>query len=133
MANQYINLYMNNPTAGGTDGTAVSLDGSQAAPLTFTLDATSGEAKTMKCAVRCESGYTASGDVTISFSGTNAAKWGVCATENGTFAGSLTLSGGVGNTNRLLYIRAQATPDEQPQRDESVSVTLAATVVAGEG
>ena len=25
MASEYLNLYMNNPTAGGTDGTAISL------------------------------------------------------------------------------------------------------------
>ena len=42
MANHYMNLYMGNPTAGGTDGTIVSLDGSQTSPVMFTLDAAAG-------------------------------------------------------------------------------------------
>ena len=43
MANPYMNLYMGNPTEGRTDGTIVSLDGSQNSPVTFTLDATEEE------------------------------------------------------------------------------------------
>ena len=47
-ANDYINIYMNNPTAGATDGTAVSQGGDFTAPITFTLDASENESKTVK-------------------------------------------------------------------------------------
>lgn len=129
MANQFINLYMNNPTANGTDGTAISLEGSQTAPLSFTLDAASNEAKTAKCAVRCGSGYKTSGDTTISFEGESAGKWSVSATENGPFSSSLVFSDEITAANRLFYVKAQATSDELPRRDESVSILLSATVV----
>ena len=65
MANQYINLYKNDPTAGQTDGSAISTDGTQLNPLEVSLDATTEESKKVKLAVRTESLYTASGDVTI--------------------------------------------------------------------
>ena len=133
MANQYINLYMNNPTAGGTDGTAISLDGSQTAPLSVTLDASKSESKTVKCAVRCESGFMTSGFTTISFAGETAAKWSACDTENGTYASSLRISDAVTGTNRLFYIKAQTSPDEQPHRDTSVTINLRAGIVAEEG
>ena len=42
MANIFLNLYKGNPTAGGTDGTAIST-GDNIAPLTFTLDAAQNE------------------------------------------------------------------------------------------
>ena len=129
MANQFINLYMNNPTANGTDGTAISLDGSQTAPLSFTLDAASSEAKTAKCAVRCGSGYKTSGDTTISFEGENAEKWSVSDSEEGPYSSSLVISDEITAVNRLFYVKAQAAANELPQRDESVSIILSATVV----
>lgn len=133
MANQYIGLYMNNPTAGGTDGTAVSLDGSETAPLSVILDAAANEAKTVKCAVRCGSGYKTSGDTTISFEGESATKWSAADTEDGTFSSSLTISDSVGVTNRIFYIRAASSSDETPHKDTSVKIVLHATIVSAEG
>ena len=37
MANAYLNVYMNNPTADGTDGTQVSTDGANTSPISATL------------------------------------------------------------------------------------------------
>ena len=133
MANQYIGLYMNNPTAGGTDGTAVSLDGSETAPLSVILDAAANEAKTVKCAVRCGSGYKTSGDTTISFEGESAAKWSAADTEGGTFSSSLTISDSVGATNRVFFVRVASSSDETPRKDTSVKIVLHATIVSAEG
>ena len=133
MANQYIGLYMNNPTAGGTDGTAVSLDGSETAPLSVILDAAANEAKTVKCAVRCGSGYKTSGDTTISFEGESATKWSAADTEGGTFSASLTISDSVGATNRVFYIKAASSSDETPHKDTSVKIVLHATIISAEG
>lgn len=56
MANAYLNVYMNNPTADGTDGTQVSTDGANTSPISATLDASKAESSVIKCALRCESG-----------------------------------------------------------------------------
>ena len=133
MANQYISLYMNNPTAGGTDGTAVSLDGSETAPLSVTLDAAANEAKTIKCAVRCGSGYKTSGDTTLSVEGESAAKWSAGDTENGAFSSPFTIPDSVGATNRVFYVKAQSSSDETPRKDTSVKVVLHATIIEAEG
>lgn len=133
MANQYIGLYMNNPTAGETDGTAVSLDGSETAPLSVILDAAANEAKTVKCAVRCGSGYKTSGDTTISFEGETAAKWSVADTEDGEFSASYTIPESVGATNRIFYVKAVSSSDETPHKDTSVKIVLHATIVSAEG
>lgn len=65
MANPYINVYMNNPTARSTDGTAVST-GDNTTPISFVLDASQNESKVQKCAIRTESGYITTGETTIS-------------------------------------------------------------------
>ena len=133
MANQYIGLYMNNPTAGGTDGTAVSLDGSATAPLSVMLDAAANEAKTIKCALRCGDGYKTSGDTMISFEGESAAKWSAGDTEDGAFSATHAISDAVGTTNRAFYVKAVSSSDEMPRKDTSVKVVLHATIVEAEG
>lgn len=65
MANEYFHIYMNSPTAGGTDGTAVSEDHAFTAPISAVLNATNAESKIIKLAVRCESGYETVGNVTL--------------------------------------------------------------------
>ena len=58
---EYISLYMNNPTKGGTDGTAVSENMSQTSPVSVVLNATENEVKAVKAALRCAEGYKTSG------------------------------------------------------------------------
>lgn len=60
MANPYINLYMNNPTEGGTDGSMISTDGNYTSPLTVVLDAAQNETKKVKLAIRTEQGFQTS-------------------------------------------------------------------------
>ena len=81
----YHHFYMNNPTAGGTDGTQISEDRAFTAPLSVVLDATANESKAVKLAVRCLTGYETVGSTTIApyyyngtdyvASGGNIAKW----------------------------------------------------------
>ena len=133
----YINLYTNNPTAGGTDGTVVSLDGTQTSPISVTLDKTKAESKAIKCAIRCDVGYKTSGDVTISLSGTTASKWQL-AKDNGyadaaaaltgaTWADSIAVSG-VGTMNTVFWAKASASTDENPSKDTSVSIKASCTI-----
>ena len=135
----YINIYMNNPTAAGTDGTVVSLDGTQTSPISVTLDKTKAESKAIKCAIRCDAGYKASGDVTISLSGTTAAKWklavdnsyadAAAAIAGASWGDSITLSG-VAATNTVFWAKAASTTDENPSKDTSVSIVAASVVEA---
>ena len=128
MANGYINFYKDNPTAGGTDGSQISLDGQGTAPLTFSLDASENESKTAPVALRCESGYQTSGLTTISFSGTTAGKWSACKTQGGTYTPSLVLTQ-VGATNVVFYVKAASASTEAPGNDTSVSMIAATTII----
>ena len=128
MANTYMNLYKGNPTAGGTDGTLVSLDGVGTSPVQFTLDASQAESATQPVAVRCESGYEVDGNVTVSASGTNAARWSFCDTAAGTYTTSISLAG-VDDTNKVFYVKADSLTSESPGADQSVKIDVSATVV----
>lgn len=65
----YILAYKNNPTVAGTDGTQVTEgDGTQA--ISVTLNATNNEESApIKIALRYDTGYQASGDITIAITG----------------------------------------------------------------
>ena len=75
MASQ-LHIYFGNVTAGMRDGTEAS-SGTELSPISVTLDASQSEAKAVKCAVRCDTGYYIEGNTTITKIGTNAAKWKV--------------------------------------------------------
>lgn len=126
----YINLYNGNPTAGLTDGNAVSLSGAQTNPVYVMLDASIQETATVKLAVRCESGYHTQGNTVISFTGTSAGYWTVCDTENGTYSSSLTISNSIGTTNTVFYVKASSATSETPSIDTSVSIEIVAKVEA---
>lgn len=130
MANAYINLYKNNPTAGGTDGTAISTDGTYTSPLTVSLDAAINESKTVKLAVRTETGYTTTGSTTISDNGDTNDRWKLCLTENGTFTDSITISNAITNVNTVFYAKASSADTEVPSTDRSVSLRVAASIAA---
>ena len=129
MANAYINLYKGSPTAGGTDGTLVSLDGVGTSPVSFTLDATQSESGKQAVALRCESGYTTSGDTTVTASSTNAGKWSFSNSENGTYASTLTISTAIGTTNTVFYVKASSVNTESPGTDTSVTIDVTATIM----
>ena len=124
----YVNLYMNNPTAGATDGTAVSTGGTFTAPINFTLDASQNESKTVKLAVRTESGYTVSGMSIADLNDTND-RLKLCLTENGTFADSISI-GSVSAVNTIFYARASSADTENPQTDRSISFKVTGMLAA---
>lgn len=130
MANKYINIYAGNPTAGGTDGTQVSTDGANTSPITVTLDASKSESATVKCAIRCETGYKVVGDVTIAPTGTNATKWAVAYDNTATadaapadskFGASITVPN-VAATNVVFWVKAMSSADEDPANDTTVKI-----------
>lgn len=137
---RHLHLYMNNPTAGEIDGTEIS-SGDDTLPLSVTLDASQSEAKALKVAVRCDSGFLIDGDTSIYFEGTNASKWKVAADDDyadaataltyGVWDNTLTLAG-VASTNVVFWVKVTSTSGEDPQNDRSVDLIAEGLVIAAE-
>ena len=124
MANAYINVYMNNPTEGLTDGTCVSTDGTYTAPIRFVLDASENETQTEKLAIRTEEGYVTTGTTTISDDNDTNDRLKLCWTEDGTFADSITTAEAISSVNTIFYAKASSADTEQPQTDRSASLKV---------
>ena len=128
MANAYINVYKNNPTADATDGTAVSTDGLYTSPISFVLDASQSESQTLKLAVRTESGYIAT-DVTISDNNDTNDRLKLCLTEDGTFADTLSI-GSVSSVNTIFYAQAGSSSTEAPQTDRTANFSVSGVIAS---
>lgn len=136
---KHIHLYMNNPTADGVDGTEISSD--ETLPLSVKLNASQAESKAVKVAVRCDSGYVIDGDTEIYFEGTNAAKWQVAednsysdadtALSMALWQSSLTIAD-VAATNKIFWVKATSTTDENPQNDRTVDLIAEGLVKAAD-
>ena len=134
---ELLHIYMNNPTAGSTDGTEVS-SGTELAPISVLLDAGKGEQKAVKCAVRCENGFHIDGALTVKFVGDHADKWKVAMDHNYTTDTVLTAAdwkdeialSGVGTVNVIFWVKAMSSSDEQPQSDVSVDLQAEGLLVS---
>ena len=124
----FIKLYNNNPTDSGVDGNVVSEGGVGTNPIAVSLDGSISESTTVKLALRCDSGYQTRGNTTITAIGTTANYWTFCATADGTFASTLTISDTIGATNKCFYAKASSSTEETPAIDTSVSVQVVAKV-----
>ena len=134
---ELLHIYMNNPTAGSTDGTEVS-SGTELAPISVLLDAGKGEQKAVKCAVRCENGFHIDGALTVKFVGDHADKWKVAmdnkytaetALESAEWKDSISLSN-VSDRNTIFWVKAMSSSDEQPQSDVSVDLQAEGLLVS---
>lgn len=143
-----INLYTNNPTAGQKDGTLISQDHSNTAPLAVTLKVT--EQKAVKCAIRTDAGYKAIDGVNISFTyfdgtnyqttGGNINNWYVCldnnystaedALNNGNWAHTANITADITDVNTIVWIKYDASNATEPINDNSTAVCLKATIEA---
>lgn len=130
MANAFLNVYMNNPTAGETDGTAISTDGTNLAPLVVTLNSATNETKKIKLAIRTETGYQTSGDTTISDNGDTNDRWKLCLTEDGEYTDSITFTDTITATNTIFWAQASSASTETPISDRSVSLQVTAVIQA---
>lgn len=129
MANPYINVYMNNPTEGATDGTAVST-GDNTTPISFVLDASQNESKIQKCAIRTESGYITTGETTISDNNDTNDRLKLCWTEDGTFADSISTAEAIDSLNTIFYAKASSSSSESPQTDMSISLQVKCVIAS---
>ena len=126
MANAYLNIYNNNPTAGGTDGTAIST-GDFSNPISFSLDASQSETKTQALAIRTESGYIAASGTTISDVNDSSDFWKL-SLDNSSWSDTIVFSDTITATNTLFYIKASSESTETPQTDRSVSFRVTAKI-----
>lgn len=121
---------MGNPTEAGTDGTVVSTDGAQTAPIVANLDAAQNEVKKIKLALRCENGYTTQGDTVIQDYNDTNDRWKFSLTENGTFADSVTIASAISTVNTIFWAQASSDSLESPMRDTSVSLQVTTIIQA---
>lgn len=118
MASTYINMYKGAVTAGGTDGTPISTDGSFTAPVSIQLNAAINEDKVQPLAIRTEAGYIAD-NVTIYAVNDTDNHVTFCAVANGTFTSSITIAS-VTATNTIFYVKASSTDTDIPQANRKI-------------
>lgn len=126
--NSLINLYNGNPSDGLTDGLAVSLDDDISNLITGTVNASENQTVYIKAALRCESGYKTTGDTTIWFSGTNADKWAVSATENGIYNSTLVISDTIEDTNKTFWLAVSGQNGEIPAIDTGTKIRVSGSI-----
>lgn len=126
--NAFLNIYMNAPTEGGTDGTAVST-GDMTAPLSFTLDATQNEVASDTIAVRCESGYQTSSDTVISVVSDTSNFWAL-SLDGANWSTSVTFTDTIVTTNHIFYVKASSSDSELPHNDTSVKLRVQTVIAA---
>ena len=118
----YIHIYQN--------GVQIS-EGDGANPITppYPLNASEAEVSpAIPLVVKTEAGYETYGDATLSFTGANAAKWSICATEAGTYGPTLTVSTPITAAGTTFYVKCASSVDEVPASDTSVDLTVSAVV-----
>lgn len=125
-----LKIYKDNPTANATDGTAVSTDASYLSPVAVELDASKNETKTIKLAIRADSGYKTTTGTTLCDSGDTYERWSFSLTENGTYADTITFGNEIGSVNTIFWAQASSSSLENPILDRSVSLKVNATVNA---
>ena len=130
MANPYINVYTNNPTAGATDGTAVSTDGAFTAPISFSLDASQNESQTLQLAIRTQTGYTTMGTTVIQDQNDGDDRLKLCWTSDGTFADSISTANAITDVNTIFYARASSDSTETPKTDRSISLKVSCVIAS---
>lgn len=123
MANQYINMYHNGEVISQGDGSN---------PLTVgPLNATENEVSApIAVEIKCEAGFATTGNTVLSFTGSTAAKWSICATANGTYESTLTIADSITAVGKTVYVKAKATSDEAPSNDVAVDIALATVIQA---
>ena len=126
-----IELLIDNPTAGGTDGTPVS-QSTHSYPVNVIINAAESDYAIVKAALRCTTGFESSGDVQISFSGGTTRFWGVAdddsyvdaeAASYAAYNRTLTLRN-IGDTNHVIWFKVSTDGTESSVVDTSVKINL---------
>ena len=128
----YLNIYKNNPTENGTDGTALSSDGKFTSPLSVELNASQSENKIVKLAIRTETGFKTSGETKIFDANDTNDRWKFSLTEDGNFEDSIIIADEITDKNKIFYAKVSSANDELPGTDREVSLKVTAIIGAAE-
>lgn len=130
MLERLIDIYANNPTEGATDGSILSANGESTAPLKVQLDASLNESKTVKLAIRTDSGYKTKVPTTITAVGDVYDRWQFSLTEDGDFTDAITIGGSIGDSNTIFYARATSSSLEHAHNDTDVSLFVSYVITS---
>ena len=128
----YLNIYKNNPTENGTDGTALSSDGKFTSPLSVELNASQSENKIVKLAIRTETGFKTSGETKIFDANDTNDRWKFSLTEDGNFEDSIIIADEITDKNKIFYAKISSVNDELPGTYREVSLKVTAIIGAAE-
>ncbi len=122
-----LHVYMNNPTAGNTDGQQVS-EGDGSNPITVgPLNSSNGEESApVKLALRCDSNEITNGAIVITPTGTTANLWSLSLDGASwvDYGGAVTIDDIIDDTNYIFYAKAKATIGEAATNDTTVVLEI---------
>ena len=128
-----IELIMNNPTAGQTDGEIVS-QSTQQFPVTAIVNTQVSNYVIKKMALRCTSGWQSTGPVMVVFSGATAAMWQAVDDDNyvdadqvdalATWEDYIVINDTIGATNHIIWFKISTDGTESAMVDTSVLVNV---------
>lgn len=132
MANQFINVYMNNPTEGGKDGVLVSTDGAFTSPIKIILSKSSSE--TIKLAIRTETGYKTKGETIIKVidpknENASALYTMLAWTENSFAYTEISTNDPITDTNKIFYLYS-ASRDLEEGKDTDITLQVSYKITA---
>ena len=127
-----INLYQGQVTAGKTDGTLVSTNGSMSAPVEVILDPLLDEEKIIPLAIRTVPGYKTTSTTTISTNNDTGGHWKLSWAIGASFTDSISTDAEITAVNTLFYAKAGASSGETITEDTDVSLQVKAKVVTDE-
>lgn len=142
-----IKFYNGTVTSGGKDGDELS-EGTNANPLSFTLNAAINEAKCAKVAIRCKDGYATYGTTKVSAyhntgsgyepTGGDVDKWSFAVDDNyasaedalakATWKDSIEFADDITDKNTVFWVKAASNSAEVPSNDTS-TVLYCTTVI----
>ena len=123
-----IAVYKNNPTAGTTDGVAVSEGGTFVAPVQFNLNVLRNTEEIQKLAVRTEPGYTTAGTTTISDSGDTADRIQLSWVQDGEYSDSISTDAPITSTNVVFYVKGRCASGEHSTSDRSARIIVSCLI-----
>lgn len=138
MASEYINVYMNNPTAEAKDGTPVSTDGTYTAPIEALLNKGKSESQTIKLALRTADGYitinrtyiyTQKVTDDIAELGTDIDNIKLSWNEFGSFSTNISTEEMIDSTNKIFYVKVNMQSTETQQVDRSLRLVVVCSVI----
>ncbi|MBR0060758.1 MAG: hypothetical protein IJP68_04675 [Selenomonadaceae bacterium] len=132
MANQFINVYKNNPTEGAKDGTLVSSGGTFTSPISIILSKSThalASSTTIKLAIRTEAGYKTTGETIIKVAdqkNKSLISWDTTFSET-----EISTTASITDTNKIFYLYSHSR-DLEEGRDTDISVQVLYKIAAAD-